>query len=163
MNTRTAIISTTLVAILIGTGIALALLFPANQPSPTQSTDQQTKSKPEVARVHPETPVAQPGSYKLYSQQTYVDSIKTRRILFFHAPWCPQCRQLDKEITASNIPAGITILKVDYDTNQPLRATYGVTLQTTFVEVDTNDTKIKSLVAYDEPTYANLAKQFSFE
>ena len=165
MNKHMAIISTGLVIALIGAGIAVAVLFPANQPTPEQATvtKQTPTPEPQATTVAPaETPKPQPGSYKPYSQQAYADSATTRRILFFHASWCPQCRQLDKEITASTLPNGVTILKVDYDTNQPLRAKYGVTLQTTFVEVDTSDAKVKSLVAYNEPTYVNLAKQLGF-
>lgn len=167
MNKRIVIISTAVVTLLIGTGVALAVLFPANKPSPPQTpTGQQVTSQPskptETTPVPAVAPQAQPGSYTSYSQQAYADSAKTRRILFFHAPWCPQCRQLDKEISANTVPSGITILKIDYDTNQPLRAKYGVTLQTTFIEVDVDGAKVKSVVAYNEPTYANLAKQLSF-
>lgn len=160
MNKRT-ILWTLGIIILIGIGVTLAIVFPANKPvapqSPTRSGSSQPTSPPST-----EPSKVQPGTYQAYSQQAYNESSNTRRILFFHAPWCPQCRQLDKEISAATVPNGITIFKVDYDTNQPLRAKYGVTLQTTFVEVDASDTKIKNLVAYDEPTYVYLSKQLSF-
>lgn len=106
--------------------------------------------------------VAKPGSYVTYSETNLANAIEGRRILFFHASWCPQCRQLDKEITASTLPDGVTILKVDYDTSHELRVKYGVTLQTTIVEIDKEGNKITSFVAYSEPTYASLAKQLSF-
>ena len=75
-------------------------------------------------------------------------------MLFFHAPWCPQCRQIDAEIKAqTNLPADTTIIKVDYDSHQSLRQKYGVTLQTTFVKVDDNGDSLQKYVAYNEPTY----------
>jgi thiol-disulfide isomerase/thioredoxin len=80
------------------------------------------------------------------------------KLLFFHAPWCPQCRELDASIKAGNIPAGITIVKVDYDSNQDLRKKYGVTMQTTLAYVDESGNLIKKFVAYDEPNLAFITK-----
>ena len=94
-------------------------------------------------------------------QGAYVDdsssviaSTAGTKILFFHAPWCPQCRALETSIKSSQIPEGVTIIKVDYDTNQPLRKKYGVTIQTTLVRVDESGNLVKKYVAYDEPTLA---------
>ena len=58
-------------------------------------------------------------------------------VLFFHAPWCPSCRATEENLLAdpSKIPAGLTIVKTDYDSSTDLKATYGVTVQHTFVEV----------------------------
>lgn len=79
-----------------------------------------------------------------------------QKILFFHAPWCPQCRALEADIKKGPIPAGVTIIKTDYDSMQSLRQKYGVTLQTTLVKVDDSGNLIKKYVAYDEPTLQNL-------
>lgn len=59
-------------------------------------------------------------------------------VYFFHASWCPDCKAADTALTAPNvaIPAGVTIVKVDYDTATDLKRTYGVTTQHTFVQVD---------------------------
>lgn len=72
-------------------------------------------------------------------------------LLFFHAPWCPQCRSVESDILAQGVPDGLTIIKVDYDSRQDLRQQYGVTLQTTFVEVDADGTELQKHVAYDDP------------
>ena len=48
----------------------------------------------------------------------------------------------------------MTIIKVDYDTHQDLRQKYGVTVQTTMVEVDNDGTSLQSFVVYNEPTLA---------
>ncbi len=95
------------------------------------------------------------GSYVGYSEPA-LDSTSGRRVLFFHAPWCPQCRMIEADIEKSTIPAGITIFKVDYDSNQALRQEYGVTLQTTFVELDENGELAAKYVAYNEPTFESL-------
>ncbi len=96
-----------------------------------------------------------PGAYIDYSQDT-IKSTKGTKVLFFHAPWCPQCMMLDKSIKSGNIPDGVTILKVDYDSNQALRKQYGVTLQTTLVRVDDDGKLIKKYTAYNEPTLQAL-------
>jgi thiol-disulfide isomerase/thioredoxin len=67
----------------------------------------------------------------------YADS---KKVYFFHASWCPICQGIDKEITAdtSKIPAGVTLIKTDFDSSTELRQKYGVTTQYTFVQVDNN-------------------------
>lgn len=60
-------------------------------------------------------------------------------VLFFHATWCPTCKQLADDITANvdRIPSDVRILLVDFDTATDLKQKYGVTLQHTLVQVDT--------------------------
>lgn len=67
----------------------------------------------------------------------YADS---KKVYFFHASWCPICQGIDKEINAdmSKIPAGVTLIKTDFDKSTDLRQKYGVTTQYTFVQVDNN-------------------------
>ena len=60
----------------------------------------------------------------------------TKVVYFFHAPWCPTCRATEKAIARDGIPAGLTLVKVDFDTESDLRKQYGVTTQHTFVQVD---------------------------
>lgn len=98
---------------------------------------------------------AQPGAFVDY-QEGLVASTDGVRLLFFHAPWCPQCRMIEADINNQGVPDGVTILKVDYDSNQALRQKYGVTLQTTFVEVDKDGNEIETYVAYNEPTFDSV-------
>lgn len=93
----------------------------------------------------------QAGSYINYSPSAVVDTDGTK-LLFFHASWCPQCRDLETDIKTSTIPSGVTIMKVDYDTSQSLRQKYGVTIQTTVVRIDDNGDLVKKFVAYDDPS-----------
>lgn len=99
---------------------------------------------------------ARPGEYVEYSSEL-VASTPGEKLLFFHADWCPQCVALEEDIEASGVPDGVTIFKVDYDSNQDLRQEYGVTIQTSVVKVDDNGDKVDSYVAYEDPTLDNVA------
>ncbi len=59
----------------------------------------------------------------------------TKVVYFFHASWCPDCRATEASLTADGVPAGLTVVKVDYDTATDLRKTYGITQQHTFVQI----------------------------
>jgi thiol-disulfide isomerase/thioredoxin len=76
------------------------------------------------------------------------DSVKyadTKNVYFFHASWCPICQTIEKEINKdiTKIPAGVTFIKTDFDSNTELRKKYGVTTQYTFVQVDENGNETK--------------------
>lgn len=91
------------------------------------------------------------GAYVNYNEQVFAET-QGRRVLFFHAGWCPQCRALETDIKKQGVPDGMTIFRVNYDTANDLKKKYGVTLQTTIVEVDGNGNEIHKFVAYDDPT-----------
>ncbi len=112
---------------------------PANSSASAPSSNQQTT----------------PGAYVDYSSSIIAETDGTK-ILFFHAPWCQQCRALESSIKSNEIPIGVTIIKVDYDTNQALRQKYGVTIQTTLVKVDDEGNLVKKYVAYDQPNLESL-------
>jgi thiol-disulfide isomerase/thioredoxin len=99
---------------------------------------------------------SQPGRYVDYSPEL-ISSTPGDKLLFFHAPWCPQCQELEADIEESGLPDGVTVFKVDYDSNQDLREQYGVTIQTTMVKVDDQGEAIDSYVAYEDPTFANVS------
>ncbi|MDF2461536.1 MAG: thioredoxin [Candidatus Saccharibacteria bacterium] len=97
------------------------------------------------------SPAAAAGQYTEWKSDSLSKTSGTR-VLFFHAPWCPQCRALDKSIKEGKVPNGVTIFKVDYDSNQALRQKYGVTIQTTMVRVDADGNLAEKYVAYESPT-----------
>jgi thioredoxin-like negative regulator of GroEL len=97
------------------------------------------------------------GNYLDYKADL-VESTTDKRVLFFHAPWCSQCKELDESIKNGKIPGGVTIFKTDYDSNQKLRQQYGVTLQTTLVLLDENGGLAKKYVSYEEPNLEALIK-----
>jgi thiol-disulfide isomerase/thioredoxin len=96
-----------------------------------------------------------PGSYVTYAdyKKDCAKYSNAKIVYFFHATWCPTCQGIEKEINAdmARIPAGVTIVKTDYDTEKDLKAKYGVTVQTTFVQIDRDGNKIAKYTA------ANLA------
>jgi len=100
---------------------------------------------------------ARDGSYVNYTNSVIASTPGTK-VLFFHAPWCSQCRQMETSINQGGIPNGVTVIKVDYDTNQALRQKYGVTLQTTFVKINDSGDKTASYVAFEDPTFSNVER-----
>lgn len=119
-----------------------------------------------VTKIEPESstgvnqvdrvPAAQ-GNYLDYKVDT-VKSTSGKRVLFFHAPWCSQCKELDESIKNGKIPEGVTIFKTDFDSNQKLRQQYGVTLQTTLVLLDDEGNLAKKYVSYEEPNLEAVIK-----
>ena len=57
------------------------------------------------------------GTYEAYGADKLTLAKNGKVVLFFHASWCPICIAMEKDILAhpSSIPAGVHILKVDYD------------------------------------------------
>lgn len=82
--------------------------------------------------------VMEESSYVDYSPTAYAQAIGKKRVLFFHASWCPTCKEANTDFTSnsSNIPDGVVVFKTDYDTQQDLKEKYGITYQHTFVQVD---------------------------
>lgn len=152
------IITIAVVIILIGAAVWYVMTAPkASTPAAnntTSSTSGQDDS-PGSPAVAPEEPSTSPGTYTEYSSDKVAAATGTR-VLFFHAPWCPQCRALDESINQAQLPDGLTIFKVDYDSNQALRQQYGVTIQTTLVRLDSEGNLLEKYVAYDEPTFASV-------
>ena len=77
------------------------------------------------------------GAYlpKAEYQDQMASRAGTKVVYFFHASWCPTCRATEAAIARDGIPAGLTVVKVDFDTETDLRKEYGVTTQHTFVQV----------------------------
>ena len=76
--------------------------------------------------------------YLDYSETTYAENSDKKRVLFFHAKWCPTCRVAETEFLKrlDEIPEDVVVLKTDYDQETALKSKYGITYQHTFVEVD---------------------------
>lgn len=136
---------------IIASAFAYVLL---NKPAvTTEKHDMSHMAQAAQAPASPTTSATTPGAYVDYSP-TVVAKTSGVKLIFFYAPWCPQCRMLDADIKAGSIPTGVTIIKTDYDSNQGLRQKYGVTIQTTIVRVDDAGNLLQKYVAYDDPTLA---------
>lgn len=141
-------------AVLVGIGVYVMNRNENASPAATTTSGQeeQVQQPTEDTKTAP-----QPGAYVEYSS-TVVAATTGTKILFFHAPWCPQCRALDNSIKTGQIPSGVTLIKVDYDTSQALRQKYGVTIQTTLVRIDEAGNLVEKYVAYDSPTLAAVTE-----
>lgn len=158
--TKSFLFGGAVIAVLLIGGSVFALTMPtkttntttksAATPTPSSQSTQTTPSTPPTA-------ASSPGSYVDYDSGI-IQATNGTKILFFHAPWCPQCRKLEQSIKAGTIPSGVTIIKVDYDSNQALRKQYGVTIQTSLVRVDGSGQLQKRYVAYESPTLAAVVK-----
>jgi thiol-disulfide isomerase/thioredoxin len=80
-------------------------------------------------------------NYKLEVEK-YQDS---RVVLFFNASWCSTCKiaRDNFEANLKEIPADMAIVVVDFDNSADLRKKYGVTLQHTFVHINSQEEAIK--------------------
>ncbi len=119
----------------------------AVSPSPTPNEPSSDTDDPEPSP----SSAAVPGSYVDYREGIIAETAGTK-VLFFHAPWCPQCRSLESSIQSGEIPDGVTIIKADFDSEIALRQQYGVTLQTTVVYVGDDGELLSSAVLYSDTT-----------
>lgn len=160
MNKRVLILATLAVALLGGGALALSnksntskQAITAQTPSEQEAMAMKKEQAEEAAMKKSEngevmkkdgTPTAQTtGSYSDYDQAKLANAVEGKVVLNFSAPWCPICREADKNFNASATPNGLTLLKVDYDSANELKKKYGVTYQHTFVQVDKDGTLLK--------------------
>lgn len=83
------------------------------------------------------------GIYTSYDPAKLAGAEHGKVVLFFHAPWCPTCREANKNFEAAQAPDGLTLLKVDYDNSGELKKKYGITYQHTYVQVDKDGNLLK--------------------
>jgi len=139
------------IVLAIGGGMIFLLSSTTDKTAKQEMIGSEARPSSQTGPTDQEAAENQPGAYIDYSQSAIADTDGTK-LLFFHAPWCPQCRDLEADIKRNDIPAGVTIIKVDYDTNQSLRQKYGVTIQTTVVRIDDQGNLVSKFVAYDDPS-----------
>lgn len=119
-------------------GCTSAVPDPETTSTATTSTDAAASSTDTREPASAGTPTVSAGAY--IDRVTYERSPERyhsgKVVLFFHAPWCPVCREVEESLTSGRLPAGLTVVKVDFDSDVALRRRYGVTTQHTFVQVD---------------------------
>jgi thiol-disulfide isomerase/thioredoxin len=84
------------------------------------------------------TDSANTGKYEPYTKAAFEANAARKRILFFHASWCPTCKIANEDIlnNIDLIPEDVIIFKTDYDNEIELKKKYEITYQHTFVLVD---------------------------
>lgn len=118
-------------------------------------TDEQKKSMEEETMMWEENQTMnneETESSKLWVYTDYSpEALKNASwniVLFFHADWCPTCQAIEKDILSKEVPSGLTILKVDYDTATDLKKKYNVLTQSSFVQVDNEWNMIKRWISW---------------
>ena len=110
---------------------------------PMSSTDPAAATSPPTDPAT-STEAASSGAYLTLAE--YQDAMTQREgttvVYFFHASWCPSCRATNESLMTEGVPAGLTVVKVDYDSETELRREYGITQQHTFVHVDAGGTAL---------------------
>ncbi|PIR55477.1 hypothetical protein COU74_00885 [Candidatus Peregrinibacteria bacterium CG10_big_fil_rev_8_21_14_0_10_36_19] len=99
------------------------------------------------------------AKYLDYSAENLAAS-SGKTLIFFHASWCPSCKELNKEINEklSELPSNLTILKADYDTEKELKKKYNIVTQHTLVEIDQNGNELQKWVGGD---FAQIQKSLT--
>ena len=105
--------------------------------TPTPSTQSSRNETSETVSVNN-------GRYVSYSKEAFEGRTDKRRVLYFHANWCPVCRPLDREFMTmiDKIPPDLIVFKTDYDTEASLKQKYAITYQHTFVQVDADGNEV---------------------
>lgn len=152
MLTRTTIAAGAALALMIGLGgCSTGAVLDSSAPIPTAPAAEPSPSAPADGTATDSETDAESGVYTEYYDGA-IDETAGLKVLFFHASWCPKCRDLDADIEANEVPSGMTIFKVDFDTATELRQKYGVTLQTTIVYVGDDGAVLTKGVLYDDTT-----------
>ena len=159
MKKQTVIIVAVLIVIVAALGWLLKgedseTVNDANQ-SINMPTAQQSMT-PEEAReaaVQQEQEIEQKAEasnrYVDYTPEAFAASTTEKNVINFDATWCYVCDAIEENILDGEIPEDLTIFKADFDTEIELRKKYGVTSQTTFVQVTPEGDEITKWVMYD--------------
>lgn len=160
------IIGVVVIAVIAGTAYAsmsagdTVMDTKVEEPSSMEKKDAMQKDN-EVSAMDEKKAMMKSGTYEDYAPEKLALAETGDVVLFFHASWCPSCRGLGADIEKNRdaIPAGVSILKVDYDAESELKKKYGVTYQHTLVQVDANGTLIKKWSA--SPTLSSLVSEIN--
>lgn len=139
------IIPVGVIVLVLGVAVIALLVSRPGAGEPVVSTGTTQTPQPTES---PDQSAVPAGRYALYAPEVVASQDYTKTVLFFHAPWCPECRAFEAAIEASVIPEGVQILKVDYDSSTELRQKHGVTIQSTFIEVDSSGETVNRWVGY---------------
>lgn len=116
------------------------------EPVQNQTIEQETSDAQGVQETQDTNSQVLSERYLTYSEENLKKATENngKAIVFFHAGWCPSCQAAEKELKEkwSEVPQDVTILKTDYDTSTELKAKYGITMQDTWVQVNSQGNEI---------------------
>lgn len=147
MRTSYIVIS---IVLLVVVGGGIFILNNSNSSSSKNQTTQLNTIQSKIEESQPAEHVADASLSQRYVEYSEANLAKAtendgKAVLFFAAlAWCPSCQAADKDIKTNfdKVPSDITILKVDYDTAKDLKQKYAITMQDTFVQVDSQGEEI---------------------
>ncbi|MBL4694109.1 thioredoxin family protein [Candidatus Gracilibacteria bacterium] len=125
--------------------VSILSMFVLSACTSGQTSTTHSSTDPETVVVETiestETPSVQLASAQFidYDKETFKEYEGQKPVaLFFHADWCPSCRAVENDINKnlSTLPDGVTIIKINFDTELVLRQKYGVAIQSTIVILD---------------------------
>lgn len=136
------------IAKIIAVGLSSFLLLSCSAP---ESVDQNQSVEAETGESMPAVESAEAeaaaGNYIMYESYEAAASqyAESNVVLFFNAAWCSTCKIARDNFEASldEIPSDLTVVVVDFDDSSELRKKYGVTLQHTFVQIDSMGEMVK--------------------
>lgn len=152
-RTKQIVIIGIVFVVLVMSAVIFALTQKTEAPEVNQTNSQQLTTE------KPSKPTDGKGAYRDYSPEA-ASSTTSQAVLFFYAPWCAQCRSIEKGIVEQGVPSGYDIFKVDYDSNQELREKYEIAIQSTFVRINESGEEIDKYVAYYEPTFETVVRNY---
>lgn len=142
---------TTILVLMVGSFVTLRIITTSAQ------SEMQTQPSAEITYDL--------SNYLNYTANAQAESQKRGETLLFFAAttWCQTCSALEEEIIAraSEIPADLTILKVDYDNDRATNRQYGVTSQHTLVLLDQSGQEIGRWVGGDFDTMVDQIEKAS--
>lgn len=112
---------------------------------PTDAVVKNDETESAKLKQEPEQVALSSHVYAAFAPAMLTDGVP--KVLFFHAAWCPKCVQQDK-VLADWYPSedfAYSVHKVDYDSSAELKQRYGVVQQHTYVMVDGQGNKLKSV------------------
>lgn len=137
-------------AVLILGGLAGVLWMVSRQEIPndsrmmTQTDNKSVGLSDDKDKSNPPDEIRYDSNYRDYEEFDFAKNSNQKRVLFFHASWCPTCKIADRGFldNLELIPKDVIVYKVSYnddfvsDEDQVLARKYGITYQHTYVIVD---------------------------
>ena len=112
----------------------------------TESDDKESEDMKDMESESAEPAAAASGAYITLAEYEGSKDMYAQGdvVLFFAADWCSTCQEATENLEAdpAAIPAGLAIVRVDYDNSDELKQKYGVTVQHTFVQVDADGNEL---------------------
>lgn len=136
-----------LATLIVGPIFMLSACTPAQQSqAPSQISPDQVPTTQEMGSSKTNSPAVL--QYVEYTPDVFASNAQNTRVLFFHATWCPTCKAADTEISSGvdQLPQGVVVIKVDYDSQTDLKSKYNIVAQHTFVIIDQDGNEITKWV-----------------